>query len=114
MLTLKRLWCVLFGHRYGWEHVCQHDCNGETTSIFISRPHRGEGDGEVSGNSTDKCGAVFILANGESVSPCHLPAGHGDRHEGYCLGSRATWTSDLHEDSEEEQAHTPKEPPHAP
>jgi hypothetical protein len=52
-------------------------------------------------NST--CGYRYELANGETVTPCHLPAGHTGHHEGYCLGSKATWTSDKPHDSEEEQ-----------
>jgi hypothetical protein len=49
------------------------------------------------------CGYRHELANGETVTPCHLPAGHAGHHEGYCLGSKATWTSDKPHDSEEEQ-----------
>lgn len=51
------------------------------------------------------CGYRFELANGETVTPCHLPAGHTGQHEGYCLGTKATWTSDKPHDSEEEQYH---------
>jgi hypothetical protein len=48
------------------------------------------------------CGAVYECASGES-SQCHLPKGHGIRHEGYMLGSRCHWESDQHYDSEYEQ-----------
>lgn len=51
----------------------------------------------------EMCGATFVLANGETVTPCHLPKGHGDCHEGYCLGSRASWMSEKQNDSEYEQ-----------
>jgi hypothetical protein len=54
-------------------------------------------------SDTLKCGFTFAPANGEYVSPCHLRKGHEGQHEGRCLGSRATWTSDIEHDSEEEQ-----------
>jgi hypothetical protein len=56
-------------------------------------------------SDTLKCGFTFAPANGEYVSPCHLRKGHEGQHEGRCLGSRATWTSDIEHDSEEEQHH---------
>lgn len=52
---------------------------------------------------TTRCGATFELANGEHVSPCHLPDGHDGRHEGYCLGSRAVWESDEKHTGEEQE-----------
>jgi len=39
------------------------------------------------------CGATIELDNGESVTPCHKAVGHDGDHEGYCLGSRAVWSS---------------------
>ncbi len=49
-----------------------------------------------------ECGATYELANGETVSPCHLRAGHAGKHEGRCLGSRCTWESDEKHSSEYE------------
>lgn len=37
------------------------------------------------------CSARFELANGETVTPCHLPEGHDGNHEGHCLGSVFVW-----------------------
>jgi hypothetical protein len=54
-------------------------------------------------HKTIKCDATFAPMNGETVSPCHKPAGHEGDHEGYCLGSIAIWSSpEKHTDEEEE------------
>ena len=37
------------------------------------------------------CSARFEPANGETVTPCHLPSGHDGNHEGRCLGSACAW-----------------------
>lgn len=47
-----------------------------------------------------RCGATFEIANGETVTPCHLNEGHERSHEGWCLGSRFLWTSDEKHSSE--------------
>jgi hypothetical protein len=45
------------------------------------------------------CGVTFELANGETVTPCHLPKDHEGDHQGWCLGSRCNWPQGF--DSEE-------------
>jgi hypothetical protein len=39
----------------------------------------------------EECEHRISIASGETVTPCHKPKGHSGDHEGYCLGSRATW-----------------------
>ncbi len=46
------------------------------------------------------CRATFTLDNGETVTPCHLPKGHAESHEGWCLGSRCLWGIDMAVDTE--------------
>lgn len=48
------------------------------------------------------CNAKFDLANGETVTPCHLSKGHQGDHYGTCLGSVCHWPQGV--DSEEELA----------
>ena len=48
------------------------------------------------------CNAGFELANGEMVSPCHLPKDHAGDHIGKCLGSNCRWPQGYA--SEEEMA----------
>jgi len=43
----------------------------------------------------DKCNHTFELANGEFVSPCHLPKYHLNDCVGYCLGSVCKFPKDF-------------------
>lgn len=47
------------------------------------------------------CGATFELLNGETVTPCRLPAGHEGDHKGTCLGSPCTWGQGMTSEEEE-------------
>lgn len=40
------------------------------------------------------CNHRIYLANEEHVSPCDKDKDHLDDHEGWCMGSRATWPND--------------------
>jgi hypothetical protein len=54
-----------------------------------------DGKTQNAGVATDSaptsCSATFELANGEYISPCHLPKGHKGSHKGVCLGSVCRW-----------------------
>lgn len=52
------------------------------------------------------CKNEFVLANGESVSPCHLNKNHEGDCKGYVLGSLCRWSKEFH--SEEEMHHMAK------
>lgn len=49
---------------------------------------------------SQRCGARFYPANGETVTPCELPVGHDDQHQGWCLGSCARWSGGAEEHEE--------------
>ena len=57
-----------------------------------------------SGTSRRNCSARFELANGETVSPCHLAPDHNGPHAGTCLGSVCTWPQGV---TSERELHEP-------
>jgi hypothetical protein len=46
------------------------------------------------------CNAKFELANGETVTPCHLSKGHQGNHYGTCLGSICRWPQGIENEEE--------------
>lgn len=45
-------------------------------------------------NKKQYCNHRIYLANEEFVSPCEKDPNHLDDHEGWCLGSKASWPQD--------------------